>query len=213
MSGELETYSGFVLKQGAQQIERMSLGASLISSVVDAISGRGNRELRKYELDLQRIGIERQSMLEFKRLECAKQLELERLGIEKSRIELQQKELEARKEAFDRLIDASMEMFNGKLNSLNVARMEYTRFYEGQLNEVNRVLGDMMLARDRADLKEYSQLTSSITRLTECKENLMSQYNRLMIELDYRIAELKIENIGVCKSFGLENKEGNGGAQ
>lgn len=174
--------SSLILKQGEQQIESTRIYANFFSSVVGALVKRGQE---KRSIEAQRLVF---------------QHELAQIELEKQRINEQRAVIE-------KMIDVSLEVCKGKQESFNLARTEYTRFYEKQLDEIQSALQQLYQARDRASLSEYSMLTPQINRLLETKENMMYSYNKLMIELDYRISALGLEIKNISNGNLITNKD------
>lgn len=201
--------SSLILKQGEQQIERTRTYANLFSSVVGALVKRGQEQrsieaqrlVFQHEIDMQN------TMVEQKRLEVKHELELKKQEVSLAQIELEKQRINEQRAVIEKMIDVSLEVCKGKQESLNLARTEYTRFYEKQLDEIQSTLQQLYQARDRASLSEYSMLTPQINRLLETKENMVYSYNKLMIELDYRISALGLEIKNISSGNLITNKD------
>ncbi len=199
MASDFEVFANYLSRQGEQEVRSLELMCGAMGAIGQLFSSSRESE---YRMSIERERAENE--LEVQRRE--QEIRMAEVSLERERIDLEKHRITEQKRLLEKIVDASLAAYNGKLDSLTKARSEYTAFYEKQLSDVNSTLNELLAQRDRMDIDGYSKLTPTINRLIESKENFISKYNVFMIEVNGQISKLELKFEDIMKHKTIEEQ-------
>ena len=200
-----------LMRRSENEISSMNSAAGFFGSIIDAmiVKGREERQLEAarvksdYDTTLAKMNAEREMAIARAQAEGAAaeyraETERQRIAVE---AEVERERLIQKSKAFEKLVEASLQISTSKLERIENARAECNAFYEKQLAKTDELLSALLLKRDTSGLNDYAKLTPIINRLIENKEAFVAKYNSAMADMARMMAEVRMEMDGADRKL------------